>query len=181
MKINYACGKRVLDGYVNIDAVANPGAPRPPEVIHAMTFDAAGALMRRVPLGDCVAFELMSIHFLEHVHAWEAPAMLAEWRRLLKPGGALVLELPDLLKCASNLLALVGAGGKPVQQMGLWGIYGDDTLRDPYMCHKYGWWPDSLRALLAAGGFERIREEPTQWHGAGRKNRDMRLTAVRAC
>lgn len=179
-KINYGCGKRVLTGFINIDAVVNPGAPRPPEVLHELTFDASGALQHKTPLPDDCADELLSVHFLEHLYSWQSAAVIQEWRRLLKPGGLLVLELPNLVKCAKNLLALKSAGGRPLQQMAMWGIYGDDTLRDPYMCHRSGWWPEALIEFLTAHGFSDAREGVPVWHKAGIDNRDMRITAFKA-
>lgn len=180
MKIHFACGKRVLPGYYNVDAVHNPGAPQDPDLIYEMRFDAEGALREKMILSDECADEVLSIHFFEHVYAWQAPAVLAEWRRLLKPQGRLVLELPDLLKCARNLLKHAATGGKPLQQMGMWGIFGDQTLKDPYMTHRWGWWPESLKAFLEANGFTGVRFETPHWHPAGREDRDMRVVARKA-
>lgn len=171
MRLHVGCGKRVLDGWTNIDVVRNPGAPRDPEIL---------APAHAIPLPDGCASEVMAIHVFEHVALWQAPAVLAEWRRLLRPGGRLVLELPDLLKCARNLLRLAETGGKPLQQMAMWGIYGDATLEDPHMMHQWGWWPESLSAFLVQQGFRDPRSEVPEWHRAGRDDRDMRIVAVRA-
>lgn len=171
MRIHVGCGKRVLDGWTNVDVVRNPGAVRDPEILASAT---------DIPLPNGCASEVMAIHLFEHFYRWDAAYALAEWRRLLRPGGRLVLELPDLLKCARNLLKLVEAGGKPLQQMAMWGIYGDDTLEDPYMMHRCGWWPESLSTFLVQHGFADPRSEVPEWHRAGRDNRDMRIVAVRA-
>lgn len=169
MKVHLGCGKRVLDGWINVDIQTAPGAPRAPDVFA----DIRGVL----PFADDSADEVMAIHVFEHFYRWECDKIIKEWSRVLKPGGLLVLELPDLVKCARNFLELHAAGGKPVHQMALWGIYGDDTLRDPYQCHRYGWWPESLRAFLDANGFTCIKTGTPEWHRAGRDNRDMRITA----
>lgn len=168
MRIHVGCGKRVLDGWTNVDIQRAKDAPRDPEILSDV---------RSIPLPSACADELMAIHLFEHFVRWECEAVVAEWRRLLKPGGLLVLELPDLVKCARNLLELVAKGGQPVQQMAMWGIYGDDTLKDHYMTHRWGWWPASLREFLQTNGFTDIREEKTQWHPKGKAHRDMRITA----
>lgn len=169
MRINIGCGKRVLDGWTNCDVVRNPEAPRDPEIL----CDA-----RAVPLPDGCADTVMAIHVFEHFHRWDAEAVLAEWKRLLKPGGDLILELPDLVKCCRNYLDGRMKGGKDPDQLARWGIYGDPRTRDPYMCHPWGYAPDELIALLRACGFRSAVEKPTQFHPAGRKHRDMRIEAI---
>lgn len=168
MRIHVGCGRRYLPGYVNTDIQHTPGAAQAPDLLCHM-----GA----IPLPDGCADEILAIHVWEHLYRWECDAVAAEWLRLLKPGGRLVLELPDALKCARNLLDLARKGGKPLQQQAMWGLWGDDTLRDPHMIHRTGWWPESLAAYLSARGFGRITHPPTEWHPAGRKHRDMRIEA----
>lgn len=173
MKINFWCGRQVLDGWFNVDAVLHPRAPRPPELLHAFEFEPDGAVRNPMPLADGVADELQAMHALEHVYAWEAPHLLAEWRRLLQPGGLLVLELPNLELAARNLLA----GTK--DQLCMWPLYGDPATRDPFMCHRWGYTRQSLEALLLQSGFDDVVHLPPVTHGA-RTNRDMRLEARKA-
>lgn len=179
MKINFGCGARVLDGYYNIDAVHDPNAPRDPELVEALRFDGA-RLINPLPLADGCADEVMAIHVFEHVYRWEADPLLDEFRRLLKPRGMLVLELPNLRKCCENILSgrTVGAGKHP-NQAGLWGLYGDDRLQSPFMCHRFGYTPETLRVILEQHGFLDVEEHMTVYHPAGRLHRDMRIVARR--
>lgn len=180
VKINFACGRRVLPGYYNIDAVADKSAMGQIDLLYEMGFSAGGCLLDRMPVADCAASEIMAVHFLEHVAQHEVPAVLAEWRRVLCRGGRLVLELPDLLKCCANLILLIQEGRlSEVRQMAMWGIYGDDPGGRPYMRHKWGWWPEALRGALMRAGYVNIEFETPQWHRAGRDNRDMRAVAYR--
>lgn len=110
---------------------------------------------------------------LEHVYRWEAHALLSEWRRLLKVGGLLVLELPNLEAACRNVLAGM------TEQMGMWPLYGDPSWKDPYMCHKWAYSPKTLRPLLEGVGFIHVTPKKPQWHG-GRDNRDMRIEARKA-
>jgi hypothetical protein len=87
--------------------------------------------------------------------------------------------MPDILKCARNLLKLAAAGADP-DQMAMWGLYGDPGTSNPLMCHRWGWHPVSLQAELHAAGFTDLVWPPTQWHPAGRAHRDMRVEARRA-
>lgn len=172
MRLNVGCGKRILDEYVNIDVVRSPKAPRAPEILAQAT---------EIPLPDGCADELMAIHLLEHLHSWDVPVALAEWRRLLKPGGLLVLEMPDIVKCAKNLVKLIERGDeKSINSMAMHGFYGEQSTRDPWMCHRYGWAPKTLTPVLQAAGFTKIREAPTQWHPIGKAHRDFRIESRRA-
>lgn len=170
MKINFAAGKQTWDGYYCIDAVKHSKATRDLDLVHALTFDRDGALLNPIPLADGCADEVCSFHFIEHVFSWEAPAVIAEFRRLLKPGGLLVLECPNLELAARNLLA----GMK--EQMWMFPFYGDPLHKDPFMCHKFGYTPASLEAMVKQAGFTAVKHRAPITHGA-RINRDMRLEA----
>jgi predicted SAM-dependent methyltransferase len=172
MRINYGCGRQVLDGWINVDAVRSPQAPRPPDVLFAMRFDASGALIERTPLPDECATDLQAMHVIEHFYAWEVPAVLAEWRRLLQRGGRLILELPNLEMAARNLLSCMG------DKMSMWPLYGDPAHRDPYMCHRWGYTPRTLSQALLDAGFVKPQFLPPQTHGR-KVNRDMRCEAIR--
>lgn len=170
MKINFACGKQTWPGFFCIDAVPHPKATRAPDLLHALQFDGE-RIVNPIPLDDGCAEEVHSYHFIEHVYAWEAPAVIAEWRRLLKPGGLLVLELPNIEHAARNLLNGLS------DQMNMWPFYGDPSHRDPYMCHRWGYTPRTIMGLLSRGGFTEIVMGEPRTHGA-RVNRDMRVEAT---
>jgi len=172
MKINFGCGKKVLDGFFNIDAVHNPAAPRAPELLYAAEFDRMGALKSQAAVADGAADLLQALHVIEHVYLWEVDALLAEWKRMLKPGGALVLELPNIEAAARNLLAGMN------DQMCMWPLFGDPGHKDPFMCHRWGYTPNTIVALLEKAGFERIVVLAPKTHGA-RVNRDMRVEAMK--
>lgn len=171
VKINFGCGKQTWGGYFCVDAVRHPKASRDPDLLHALQFD-GDKLLNPLPLADGCCDELHSYHFIEHVYRWESPAVLAEFFRLLKPGGRLILELPDLEKAAKNLLL-----GSP-DQMSMWPLYGDPGTKDPYMCHRWGYTPATMTKLLVDAGYQDIRVLPPQTHGA-RHNRDMRVECIK--
>jgi predicted SAM-dependent methyltransferase len=164
MKIHVGCGRHVLEGWWNCDVQRHPRAPRDPEAL----CDA-----RAIPRSDGCASVVMACHVIEHFYRWEVGEVLAEWRRLLRPGGLLILELPNLEAACRNLLAGLN------DQMGMWPIYGDWNHRDPYMMHKHGYTPRTLRALLEDHGFRAVVFSAPETHGK-RKDRDMRAMAVKA-
>jgi len=162
MKLNIGAGPRRIAGYTGVDIVKRVGA----DIV---------APAHAIPLPDGSVSEIMAIHLIEHVHRWECEWLLAEWFRLLKPKGLLVLEAPDLIKCCHNILNNVH--GKHPDQLGLWGLFGDDRLKDPLMMHKTGWTFKTLSAVAETVGFINITEHHTQFHAAGHKVRDFRLEA----
>lgn len=171
LRLNVGCGSRVLPGYFNCDIERNPEAPKAPELL----CDA-----KSIPLPDGCAVELMAIHVWEHFYRWESETVIKEWRRLLKAGGKLVLELPDLIKCCQNIIDGRMKAGKHIDQLGRWGLYGDPRLENKFMCHPWGWAPQELIDFLHANGFRDARHLPTVFHPAGRTHRDMRIEAF-AC
>ena len=165
MKINAGCGNKILDGWTNVDAAVNPTAKRLPDII---------ADVRAIPLPDACADELMAIHVFEHFYLWEVAPLLTEWRRLLKQGGKLVLEMPDIVKAAKNLIAGMN------DQQTMWAIYGDPAPRDPLNGHHWGWTAKTIRPVLERNGFRDVREAETQFHPPGKKHRDFRVEAIAA-
>lgn len=165
VKLNIGSGKKRLPGFTNVDAVARDGV----DIV---------ATADSIPLPDASVEEILACHIIEHALPWDVPPILAEWHRLLAPGGLLVMEQPDLIKCCQNLID--GVQGRHPDQMGLWGIFGDDRLKDPYMLHRFGYTFASLSKLVAAAGFVNIEEARTLFHRTGRDNRDFRLEARRA-
>jgi predicted SAM-dependent methyltransferase len=171
VRLNFACGKQTWDGFYCVDAVKHPKASRDPDLLHVLKFEGA-ELVNPLPLWDGSASELHSYHFLEHVYAWEAPALVQEWARLLQSGGRLILELPNLEAACKNMLAGMN------DQMVMFPLYGDPSHRDVFMCHRWAYTPATVRKLLEDNGFTKVKILPPQTHGA-RVNRDMRVEAIR--
>lgn len=170
LRINVGCGSRVMDGWFNCDIARDPNAPRDPELL----CDA-----KSIPLPDGCAHTLMAIHVFEHMFRWQSENVLKEWGRLLKSGGLIILELPNLVKACQNYLDGRKKGGKDPDQLARWAIYGDPRTGNPYMCHPWGFSPEEVIDLLHANGFKNAVEKTTQFHPAGRVHRDMRIEAIK--
>ena len=156
-KLNLGCGKKILEGYTNVDL--NPKA----DVVCDIT---------KLPKEWTEQYdEAMAIHVIEHIYPWDVEQTLLEWKRVLKPGGKLILECPDLIK-----VSLLFLKDPNVVRLGMWGFYGDNRSKDPLMCHKWGYTPKSLETLLRAAGFDQIKHMKAQYH---LPERDMRIEAIK--
>lgn len=154
VRLNLGAGKQVIEGYRTVDLQGEP------DIL---------ADVRAIPLPSGSVDEILAIHIFEHLPRWDAERTLAEWHRVLRPGGLLVMELPDLLKCCHNIM--VGREDRA----GLWGLYGDPGYGDELMLHRWAWSPLALTEKLLEAGFRKVREKTPQWH---KKYRDMRLEAL---
>jgi hypothetical protein len=171
VRLNIGCGDKILPGYVNVDVVQSR-AGKKPDVI---------ADVRDLKVFETgYADEVMAIHVVEHFWRWEVEDVVREWIRVLKPGGMLVLECPNLLSACEALLAdpSLAARSDQAGQRSMWVFYGDPQWKDPLMIHRWGYTPQSLKELLVALGLVDVRQEPAQFKL--REPRDMRIVGRKA-
>lgn len=106
---------------------------------------------------------LFSSHNIEHLYPHEVPVALAEFRRVLKPGGFVVITCPDLQSvCAlvaedklTNVAYISPAG--PIAPIDI--LYGHRPAMangNHYMAHRCGFTKTVLTATLQAAGFDMV-------------------------
>lgn len=170
LKLNLGCGDKILPGYVNVDVAASRNDLAP---------DVLCDLHRLEPFADNSADEILSVHVVEHFWRWEVEDILKEWVRVLKPGGKMILECPNLISACQEFLknpdACAGPG--PEGQRSMWVFYGDPTWKDPLMVHRWGYTPRSLASVMWEAGLRDMKQEPAQFKL--REPRDMRITGVK--
>ena len=169
-KLNLGCGDKLINGYINVDLVTER-AGVPPDV---------NCDIRKLTVFDTnYADEILAVHVIEHFWRWEVEAILAEWVRVLKPNGKLILECPNLISACEEFLKDPEAGSSPNQkgQKTMWVFYGDPRWRDPLMVHRWGYTPRSLATIMNAAGLTQLQQEPAQFKL--REPRDMRITGVK--
>jgi len=101
-----------------------------------------------------------SSHNIEHLYVYEVPVALAEFKRVLKPGGFVVITCPDL----QSVCALVAQGklvepaymspAGPITPLDiLYGHRASIKKGQHYMAHRCGFTKDVLMGTLRAAGF----------------------------
>jgi predicted SAM-dependent methyltransferase len=101
--------------------------------------------------------------------------ILTEWRRALKKGGLLVIEVP----CFDKILKMYAhkvIDGKDIGLEWKYWLYGNPQFHDEKMLHRWCYGVEELGDILYELGFENVQLEPPQTH---MKDRDMRMTAVK--
>lgn len=117
-----------------------------------------------------------AIHVIEHFYEWEALPLILEWKRILKPGGKMILELPCMDKVFSYIVEAVKRRDPLQAFMTLLPMYGDPKHLDPAMCHKWGWFEKLLVEMLRQAGMREVTMCTPRYHFPFR---DMRVECVK--
>jgi len=171
IRLNLGCGDKILPGYINVDVVSERAGNRPDFVTDIRD-------LKGIP--DSFADEVLAVHVVEHFWRWEVLNVLKEWCRVLKPGGKMILECPNLRSACEEFLKNddLGALPGPEGQRTMWVFYGDPRWKDPLMVHRWGYTPMSLARVMHEAGLTELRQEPAQFKL--REPRDMRISGIKA-
>ncbi|HZK89103.1 MAG TPA: methyltransferase domain-containing protein [Stellaceae bacterium] len=122
--------------------------------------DIISSIVHMRPVEDSSVDAIWSSHNLEHLYRHEVPAALGEFMRVLRPGGELLVTLPDLQRVAELVMndrledeAYVSPSG-PISALDM--IYGHTASLargNEYMAHKSGFTSRTLMRLLMEAGF----------------------------
>ena len=152
VKLHLGCGPFLFDGYINVDGDYIQNS-------NVINYDIS---VTPYPLPDNSVDEILSVHVVEHIERWLIEDMLTEWLRILKPGGIVAIEWPDLLKACKMIVnepdGLIGENKKLAKHT-LHAIFGNPRFSHRAMMHAYGYSVDSLSAILLKVGFSKTYSE----------------------
>jgi predicted SAM-dependent methyltransferase len=170
VRLHLGCGNRLFEGYLNVDGDYMSHDPN--VTIHDIASE--------YPITDNSVDEILSVHVIEHISREQVPTMFREWHRILKSGGLVAIEWPDLLKMCQAIVAdptCLYTEDRKVQKRTISGIFGDSVrYPNPAMLHKWGYSAESMSRLFTAAGFSRVFVEPNQY---SKTNIDSRVVAVK--
>jgi len=165
VNIHIGCGDDIKPGYINIDEF-NPLADLQIPI-------------QAIEYPENSVDRIEGYMVLEHLSLDDARSFLRNAHRMLKPGGILILEVPDLEK-VSRLLLVFGSDPEYLEKgaFGLRGIFGEPkpnmTIGD---IHKWGYTPSFAARLMEEAGF--IKFAITDGMSHCYPLRDMRLEAIK--
>ena len=141
MNLNIGCGNWRPEGYTTYD-------------MYDYTADVQGDA-RKLPYPDNSIEEILASHLLEHFHFRESFDVLSEWKRVLIPGGKLILEVPNFQEACRKFTE------DPTSRMDLYPqIFGQPWLLG--QAHLFGYIPEQLLWTLQTVGFRDIIRTPPQ-------------------
>jgi len=142
LKLHLGCWHRVIPGFVHVDLCDMP------HIDHKSSIDSLPFI------ADGSASLLYCSHALEYFDRDEARRVLAEWHRVLAPGGLLRLAVPDF----EALIKVYQQTGELARVLGP--LYGKMSIATPQgpqtLYHKTSYDQASLTALLKDCGFDAI-------------------------
>lgn len=145
MQIHLGCWHRNIPGFINVDLCDMPHIHYKHGIDTLPMFE------------DNCADLIYSSHSLEYFDRVEVINVLAEWRRVLKPGGILRLAVPDFDK----LIEVYKMTGDLSKILGpLYGRMEITSVNNEKLClyHKTVYTFDSLAAVLSETGFGNIHK-----------------------
>jgi hypothetical protein len=169
VRLHLGCGGDYWPGYVNVDAS--------PNAVCDLRMDLA-RISDLYPDGSVT--EVVMIHSLSYLRLWQAHDLFGDLYRLLEPGGRLIIELPDLAKCARKVSESEGDLTNYLEAVrGLY-AFGMEQIkrREMFTPYAFGWSSWHLKQELEYAGFRQVTIGDPKTHGQ-RVWRDTRVEAVK--
>lgn len=145
IKLNVGSGGVEWNGYLSVDFYDKRA-----NIIMDIT---------QLDFDDNSVTEILASHVFEHFNPYHVQRILADWNRILKPGGKLIMEMPDIeALCArfgkADMKERYGILNAIYGSVNTTNVGGPDEITSP---HLFGWWKDSLYDFLSHTGYVNIQ------------------------
>lgn len=142
VQLHLGCGKRFIPGFVHIDIADFP------HIDHRVSIDSLSMF------ADCSVDLIYCGHAFQYFDRVQAPRVLAEWRRVLRPGAVLRVAVPDFEALVKVYLQYHEL------KMVLGPVYGRIEVETDegraVLYHRTTYDFSSLRTLLEDAGFTNV-------------------------
>lgn len=150
VKLLLGCGPTRMEGFVGVDIIGGPTV----DIISSVD---------TLPFKDGEVDAIVAEHVIEHLTYYQFNRAMAEWYRVLKSGGTLEIECPDLLEWCKRFVES-NEYNRYVSHKGHWPIiahfYGHQRGRNEAeelsQVHKSGYTKDHLWDILNGLGYTNI-------------------------
>ena len=133
--------------------------------------DVIGTMTDMKAMEDASVDAVFSSHNIEHLYPHEVPIALAEFHRVLKPDGFVLLTCPDLQSVCARVAndqltdAAYQSGMGPITPLDiLYGHRASMKAGNLYMAHRCGFTKKVLASSLSVAGFDAgVKARPTNY------------------
>lgn len=143
IRLDIGSGTAPLPGYLTVD----------PYMENA---DYKDSMWNLLSFEDNSVDEIYSSHALEHIPQKMVIPTLSEWKRVLKPGGTIILRVPDLEWCCKHWLANQNTGWDMMV------LFGNQNHDGEF--HKTGFSERILKMYAFTVGFKIMKFEKIWTH-----------------
>jgi ubiquinone/menaquinone biosynthesis C-methylase UbiE len=143
IRLNLGSGDDRRDGFVSVD-------------LREDVADVVCDVRKLEMWADEEVDEILALDLLEHLPESETADVLAEWARVLRPGGTLTVKVPNLYQLARAIVAYTDLGRLDTVNDLVRNVMGGHKF-GPEGCldtHHWNFVPATLQAALEAAGFE---------------------------
>lgn len=146
VKLNLGCGNVLLDGFINVDKFT---------MTHKGKKNFVEADIMNLPFESNYADYILMDNVLEHFPIADVPQVLMECRRVLKPGGRLVVFVPDFTDMVQMWNEILTTAFNPYNY--LWVaelVYGNQMNGGEF--HKVPMYPGFLNYAFHIAGLHKF-------------------------
>lgn len=167
LKLHLGCGSVYLKDYINIDVSSDSVA----DIVS--DFRDIYKLYHENSVS-----EILMVHSISYLRLWEGIDFFKDSFQLLKYGGSLILEFPDIEKCATQIIK--SKNNYPDYIEAVRGIYAFDMgqiqRKESFYTYSFGWSAWHIEQELKNIGFSEVKIENPKTHEC-RIWRDTRVVA----